>query len=182
MLLVMVIYRLSFTFTKKCFWQSFSWNILGNPFNQLSQQNSRNKQAFVLNYISELSLRHSHTVLFPISNSWVMLLFGIFWLLAHTVVSGSLWIFDRKPTRVPSPYPLSSHLSVPSSLRPLISLEPVLGHEQGRMQRGHFLSTVNSQRQRWGADVGSWFGTCIAGSFNSHHTTLPQWSFDHSSF
>lgn len=59
--------------------------------------------------------RHVHTVLFAVSKFWVMQ-FRVFWLLAQTVVSGSLWIFDKKPTRVSSPCPLSSHPSIRSFL------------------------------------------------------------------
>lgn len=141
MLLVMVIYRLSFSF-QIAFWQIFIWNICGKSIIKTKHWNKLLClfiQAAKLLF-SLLARPYAHTV-FAVSNSWVMLLFSIFWLVAQTVVSGSLWIFDKGPTGVSSPYPLSSRLSVPPPLHPLISVEAVLGHnfclgyKQGQMPR-----------------------------------------------
>lgn len=113
-----------------------------------------------------------------------MLLFSIFWLVAQTVVFGSLWIFDKRPTRVSSPYPLSSRLSVPSSLHPLISVKAVLrynfclGYKQGQMPRdASCLPDANVEKQSFPNVQCLTFGTCRAGHFNSYHTLLSPSGF-----
>lgn len=115
--------------------------------------------------------RHMHTSLFAVSKSWVMLLFSIFWLVAQTVVSGSLWIYDKKQTRVSTPYPLSSHLSVPLVLRHRFFC---LRNKQGYMQRDTSCLFDTTVEKPSVPDIQyPTFGTCSTAHFNSYHT-LPR--------
>lgn len=128
--------------------------------------------------------RHMQTVLFAISKSWVMLLCSIFWLVAQTVVSRSLWIFDKKPTRVSSPRPLSSCLSIPPSLHPLTPVKAVLRHsfclryKQGQMPRDTSYPPDPTVETRPVSNMPCLtFGTRSAGCFNSYHTPLSPSGF-----